>query len=102
MYKNPNYITLMIFLISYSLLTGISYSQGSINSQLTFNEINIYDIFQSGPYTSITLDYNFSTTTILSDSGTLAIVIAYINQNSNVIEAIELFFHTSSNEFLFQ
>ncbi len=90
----------MILLVGYSLLAGISLSQGSIDSQLTFNEIIVSDIFQSGPYTSIILDYNFSTTAILGDSGILAIVIAYINQSSSIIEAIELFFHTPSDEYL--
>jgi len=100
MNKKPKHKILIILLISYSLLTGVSLSQGSIESQLTFNEITIYDVFQSGPYTSIILDYNFSSTAILSDSGTLAIVIAYINQSSSIIESIELFFHTPSNEYL--
>lgn len=99
MKQHPKYSILIILFLSYSLLAGISLTQGSIEAPLTFNEITIYDVFQSGPYISIILDYNFSTTTLLSDSGTLAIVIAYVNHSSSNIEAIELFFHTPSNDF---
>jgi hypothetical protein len=65
--------------------------------------IDVHYVFQSGSHVSISLDYDFSTTTQLDTNEFLSILLVFTDNEEDPLDGIDaaiLFFHTATNQFL--